>query len=118
MTPIGNTTRNHPDNEEFDSTIADYLEVIDQIERELIDELQREMGPNNGQPTNESSDETYLKSVTNREITSTDLFVETLKTMYYWPHMRAEVQAMVEDREGRNDFRPSLSREPHNAAMR
>ena len=92
--------------------------VIDQIERELIDELQREMGPNNGQPTDESSDETYLKSVTNREITSTDLFVETLKTMYYWPHMRAEVQAMVEDREGRNDFRPSLSREPHNAAMR
>ena len=36
LTPIGNTTRNHPDNEEFDSTIADYLEVIDQIERELI----------------------------------------------------------------------------------
>ena len=50
--------------------------------------------------------------------TSTDLFVETLKTMYYWPHMRAEVQSMVEDCEGCNEFRPSLSREPHNAAMR
>ena len=47
-----------------------------------------------------------------------DFKYETLKTMYYWPHMRAEVQAMGEDREGRNDFRPSLSREPHNAAMR
>merc|ERR1712105_433614 len=35
--------------------------------------------------------------------TSTDLFVDTLKTMYYWPHMRAEVQAMVEDCEACND---------------
>ena len=50
--------------------------------------------------------------------TSTDLFVETLKTMYYWPNMRAEVQSMVEDCEGCNEFRPSLSREPHNAALR
>ena len=50
--------------------------------------------------------------------TSTDLFVETLRTMYYWPHMRAEVQAMVEDCEACNEFRPSLQREPQDLAMR
>ena len=50
--------------------------------------------------------------------TSTDLFVETLRTMYYWPHMRAEVQAMVEDCEACNEFRPSLQREPQDLTMR
>merc|ERR1712030_158083 len=53
-----------------------------------------------------------------RSHTSTDLFVETLKTMYYWPHMRAEVQAMVDDCEACSEFRPSLQREPQDITMK
>ena len=59
-----------------------------------------------------------ILSQLHRSHTSTDLFVETLRTMYYWPHMRAEVQAMVDDCEGCNEFRPSLQREPQDLTRR
>ena len=59
-----------------------------------------------------------ILSQLHRSHTSTDLFVETLKTMYYWPHMRAEVQAMVDDCEACSEFRPSLQREPQDITMK
>ena len=84
LTPTGNNVRNNPDDRNFDPTTPDYIHSIDQIERELINDMQREMEPNNRQPANESDTilnllneigyelerlnrQTYLKSVTNRE---------------------------------------------------
>ena len=49
---------------------------------------------------------------------STDLFLETLRSMYWWPHMRSEVESMVLSCEGCNQFRPSLRREPHSESLR
>ena len=53
-----------------------------------------------------------------RSHSSTDLFLETLKSMYYWPNMRSEVESMVLSCEGCNQFRPSLRREPHSEGLR